>query len=221
MSRRGGSHVARTGALLALGGLAVHQLRYLLAFGSGTGAELHHEGHDYLAQVLPIIVALAGAAIVARLVVGVLAPRGTGMRLRAGSGRYRGDSARYSLSGRPTTPLARGLIYAAALAAVFWAQELAEGALAAGHPSGIAAVLGGGAWVAIPLALALGLAAAALEWLLDRAERALTTAFGVGATPLSSAGPPPAPILLVRAPLVVQGLAFGFARRPPPPVAIT
>jgi hypothetical protein len=219
--RRDGSHVARTGALLALGGLAVHQLRYLLAFGSGSGVELHHEGHDYLAQVLPILVALAVAAIASRLVLGVLVSRGTGRPFTAGSARYRRDSDGYSLCS-PTTPrLARGLIYAAALAAVFWAQELAEGALAAGHPSGVAAVLGGGAWIAIPLAVALGLAAAAVEWLLDRAERALATALGVTTTQLSSAGPPPAPILLVRAPLVTQGLAFGFARRPPPAVAIT
>lgn len=91
MTRRRGSFVARTAALLGLGGLAVHQLRYLLIFGSGSGAELHQEGHDYLAQALPILVALAVAAIVARLVVG---------------------SARYSLWSPPTTKLTRGLIYA-------------------------------------------------------------------------------------------------------------
>ena len=220
MRRRADSHVARTGALLALGGLAVHQLRYLLAFGSGSGAELHQEGHDYLAQVVPILVALAVAAIVARLVVGAIATR-AGRSLTGGSARYRRDSARYSLFSPLSPTVARGLIYAAALATVFWAQELAEGAVAAGHPSGVAAVLGGGAWIAIPLALALGLAAATVEWLLDRAERAIAMALGVGTTPLSPPGPPAAPILLLRAPLAAQGLAFGFARRPPPAVAIT
>jgi hypothetical protein len=200
LTRRRGSLVARTAALLALGGLAVHQLRYLLVFGSDSGAELHQQGHDYLAQALPILVALAVAAIVARLVVG---------------------SARYSPCSAPTTKLARGLIYAAALAAVFWGQELAEGALAAGHPSGLAAVLDSGAWIAIPLALGLGLAAAAAEWLLDRAERAIASALDEGTTPLSSAGPLPAPSGLARAPRVAHGLAFGLARRPPPLIAIT
>jgi hypothetical protein len=189
--------VARAAALLALGGLAVHQLRYVLAFGSGSGAELHREGHDYLAQSLPILIALAVAAIVARLLVGAFSP-----------------------AQRPRPPLRRGLAYAVALVAVFWAQELAEGALAPGHPEGLAAVLGGGAWLSLPLALTLGLGAAAVERLLDGAERRISIALGVGAAPIPAATPHPGFISVARAPLAARALAFGFARRPPPLLAI-
>jgi hypothetical protein len=199
MISRSGSRVARTAALLALGGLAVHQLRYLVAFGSHSGAELHQEGHDYLAQALPILVGLAVAAIVARLLTGALKPTATAPR-------------------KPW--LVRGLTYAAAIASIFWAQELAEGALAAGHPAGVAAVLGGGAWIALPLALGLGLAAAAVERLLDQAERAITTALGIVTTPLARPSRPTTPISLARAPLASRALASGFAGRAPPPVAL-
>jgi hypothetical protein len=219
MTSPGRSRVARTAALLALGGLAVHQLRYLLVFGSGSGAELHQEGHDYLAQALPILVGLAVAAIVARFLVGIVAPV-PGGGFGAGSARYRRDSAGYVLCSPPAW-LRRGLMYATALASVFWAQELAEGAMAAGHPGGFGAVLGGGAWVALPLALTLGLAAAIVERLLDGAERAIALALGAAPTQPAAAAPPPGLVSLARVPLAARALAFGFARRPPPPVAIT
>ena len=47
-------------------------------------------------------------------------------------------------------------LYGLALAAIFCAQELTEGAIATGHPAGLAAVLADGGWVFLPLALAIG-----------------------------------------------------------------
>jgi len=50
-------------AALPLAALAVHQLRYLLAYGGGAGRELAATGHGYLTSVVPWL--LAGAALAA------------------------------------------------------------------------------------------------------------------------------------------------------------
>jgi hypothetical protein len=193
--------VARAGALLALGSLVVHQLRYLIAFGSESGAELHEQGHAYLAQSLPILLTLAGAAIAARLLVGA-----------ASHGRAHG--------GRSTW--ARAVLYGIAIAGVFSVQELAEGALSPGHPAGIGALVGFGGWMAAPLALLLGLAAAGIETLLDRAEAVLATVLrGSGSTPLDPPIVPGARSAPRCEPPAASALAFGFARRPPPLPALS
>ena len=188
----------RGAALLVLGALAVHQLRYLLAFGPQSGEALHRDGHGYLAQVLPVLVALASAGLVAGLVAGALTSRG---------------------SGRAARVPARALIYAAALLLVFAAQELAEGLVAPGHPAGVAALVGGGGWLAAPLALILGLSAAIVERLLDRAERAISERLEAVTHPSPAADPPGAAAGPVRVPLSATPLAFGLARRPPPAFA--
>lgn len=193
--------IARTGALLALASLAVHQLRYLVAFGADSGRALHEQGHTYLAQSLPILLALAGAAIGARLLVGA-------------------STHDHAHEGRRST-WARAALYGLAIVCVFSVQELAEGALSPGHPAGAGALVGSGAWVAAPLALLLGLVAAAIETLLDQAEAALFTVLrGPGSTPFVPpivAGARSAPRAEPRA---ARALAFGFARRPPPLVAL-
>ena len=48
-------------ALVPAGALAVHQLRFLLAFGGGAGTELARQGHSYLHSLVPWIVLLIGA----------------------------------------------------------------------------------------------------------------------------------------------------------------
>jgi hypothetical protein len=195
--------VARGAALLALGALAVHQLRYLIAFGSQSGEALHREGHSYLAQALPILVALAVALVVATVVTGALARR----------------------SGNSTEPAGvatRALAYAGALFVVFAAQELVEGTLAPGHPAGVAALFAGGAWVATPLALALGLAAAVAERLLVRTEAAIATVLAPRWESRDRRGSPS--LLRPRVPgtpRAASPLAFGLARRPPPLAART
>ena len=49
-------------ALVPAAAVAVHQLRYLLAFGGNAGAELAREGHSYLHSLVPWIMALIGVA---------------------------------------------------------------------------------------------------------------------------------------------------------------
>jgi hypothetical protein len=135
------------GALLTpLAVLAVHQLRYDLAFGSGAGRELAREGHGYLSAVEPF--ALLGVAIAVGTFLGALA------------------HARRSTPG--ATPDARVPRFASlwplcavTLLAIFCAQELIEGALSPGHPAGIAAILAHGGWIAAPLAVLAGAALAA------------------------------------------------------------
>ena len=196
MTAVGPAHrVARAGGLLGFGALALHQLRYALAFGDGAGAELHHEGHAYLAEAAPILVAVGVATVIAASLAGA-----------AGAGR-----------GGPRSWPRRTLLYAAALLAVFSAQELTEGALSAGHPDGIDGLVGHGGWLAVPLALLLGGLAALLARLLDRVEDEI----GADARhrPAFAEAPLPAPLPVTasaRAPMAALGLAFGLARRPPP-----
>jgi hypothetical protein len=129
----------RAAALLAAGAFALHQLRYLVGYGDGAGHALATQGHGYLQLVEPILaLALAGAA---GQLVAAVARR---------SGVASGRSARWGLC-------RLWLVATAALAATYVCQELVEGALSAGHPSGIAAVLAAGGWWALPLAVGLGL----------------------------------------------------------------
>ena len=51
--------LARAAALVALGELAVHQLRYTVAFGGDAGSHLSAQGHSYLGLAAPLIAALA------------------------------------------------------------------------------------------------------------------------------------------------------------------
>jgi len=59
---------ARLVALIALGALALHQLRYALAHGPEAGAALAREGHAYLQLVAGPVLTLALAAIVVSVV---------------------------------------------------------------------------------------------------------------------------------------------------------
>jgi hypothetical protein len=131
--------------LIALGALGVHDLRYLIAYHGHAGRELAMQGHGYLALATPVIaglVVLAAAAFASRL-----------------AGAYtRGE-------GEPgaAPPLRRLWAFASALLVlVFSCQEWIEGQLATGHPAGVAAVFGHGGWIAIPLAIAIGLLIALL-----------------------------------------------------------
>jgi hypothetical protein len=128
---------SRAAALLPLAALAVHDLRYRLAYGADAGHELERQGHAYLGIAKPIVgvlCALVAAELVARLA----------RAWRVGEA----DARTWS----------RGRLWAsatAALLAVFFGQELLEGAVFAGHPAGLA-VLGAGGWLALPLSVAVG-----------------------------------------------------------------
>ena len=148
------AHRARLAAILALGAFAVHQLRYLIAFGSSSSEELARQGHGYMAAWLPILGVFTISALLGTLI----------------RGRFGARLAQASLS-------RRAAIFAAALLAIFVTQESLEGVVAAGHPGGVAAVLGYDGWLAIPLAAAIGFVAALLARALEQVEIA------IGATP--------------------------------------
>jgi hypothetical protein len=188
------AHRARLAAILALGAFALHQLRYLIAFGSSSSEELARQGHGYMADALPVLGVFALSALVATLIRG-----------RYGAGMAQRSFAR------------RALILAVALFAVYASQESLEGIMAAGHPGGVAALLATGGWLAIPLALAFGALSALVIRLLEGVEVAIARR--------------PAARLHYRAPhtlgqhrpgrafrLALTPLAFGLARRPPPPI---
>jgi hypothetical protein len=136
--------VSRRGALLLpVAALAVHQLRYLLAFGGDAPAALAEQGHAYLHGLAPWLVLLAAAGFGAYL------------------GRARSEP---EPSARLWLEATLGLI------AIYAGQELLEGLLASGHPGGLAGVLGDGGWLALPSAV---LVAAALTLALRGAHRLL------------------------------------------------
>jgi hypothetical protein len=132
-------------ALLPLGAFAVHQLRYLLAFGGHASAVLAQTGHSYLSSLAPW--AILPLALLAG---GFLRSLG-----RAAAGHT--SARRYS-----TSLAGLWLACSLALVAIYAGQELLEGIVLAGHPAGFAGVFGFGGWWAIPAAAAVGLVVATL-----------------------------------------------------------
>jgi len=127
--------------LLAGGAFALHQLRYLLGYGDHSHSELGGQGHGYMTLLAPLVAAallLVAADVAARL--------------------FRARAERQPDRAPRLAPL--WAVAAAFLLAAYAVQETVEGALAPGHPGGVAGVLGHGGWVALPLAAAIGLAIA-------------------------------------------------------------
>jgi hypothetical protein len=128
-------------ALIATGGLAVHELRYALAYGP----RAHHaeavQGHGYLLLLVPLVAAGALLALVSMLA-------------RIGRAGEAADDV--------VIPRLRWLWVAASacLIALYSLQESLEGALAPGHAGGLDALLGHGGWTALPLAVVIGAAVA-------------------------------------------------------------
>ena len=184
------AHRVRLASILAVGAFALHQLRYLIALGGPSATE----GHRYMSDLLAPLAVLVLAAVLATLI------RGT-----EGAAPER-------------TPLVRRIaVFAGALLAIFAGQELLEGLMATGHPAGPAAVFAGGGWIALPLALAMGALSALLARALEGVERAIAVVHRD--RPLRRRAPAvrgralaARTITLLSAPL-----AFGLARRPPPP----
>lgn len=122
----------RSVALLGAGSLALHQLRYRIAYGEDTPAALAREGHGYLDALAPLVALLVGAAVLDFVL--AIASRG----------------------GPRAGPRTRWIAASLTLLAVYLCQESLEGLLAGGHPSGLAAMFANGGWVSLPLAGALG-----------------------------------------------------------------
>jgi hypothetical protein len=124
-------------ALMGAGTFAVHQLRFALTFRHGTGDPMAMQGHAYLVPIAPVLAGLllvAFAVGLGRMARGVVDRAPRFRRLWIGS--------------------------SASLFAVYCAQESIEGMVTAGHPGGLQGVIGHGGWIALPLALAVGLAIA-------------------------------------------------------------
>jgi hypothetical protein len=181
----------RTSVLIALGAFAVHQLRYLAGYGNSAGTALGAQGHSYLETLLPVLLLLAASALLGTVAVAAL--------------------------GRCSTAASRRVGWAfctAALLAIFGLQESTEGLLSAGHPGGLAALLGHGGWIVLPIAVVVGRVVALLLDGLASIERTLAV------TPVRRT--PRAVATLGRARtaercnLACRPLAFGLARRPPP-----
>ncbi len=185
-------------ALLPPAAFAVHQLRYLLAYGGNAGAELERTGHSYLHSLVPWIVLLIAVA--------------TGGFLRS-LGR---SLAGHTSIPRYTVSLAGlWMVCSACLLAIFVCQELLEGVVATGHPAGLVGILGYGGWWAIPAALCVGLVLATVfhgaRWVLREVARRRTHRPASWAGSILSA-PRPRDVGVVRlAPLV-----GGWSGRGPP-----
>lgn len=128
----------RVAALMAVAALALHELRYLIAYDSGAGHALEQQGHAYLSvagAVVGVLLALAAGQLVARLA----------RAWRAGSD-----------EGAPRSFALAWAAASAGMTLIYAAQELLEGLLCDGHPGGPAGVFGHGGLWALPLALVLG-----------------------------------------------------------------
>jgi hypothetical protein len=188
--------------LIAVGAFGVHDLRYLIAYGGRAGQELSLQGHGYLRVVAPLVaglVVLAAAAFAVRLARAYASGRGDGAML-------------------PSTPRIWGLA-SSLLVAIFACQEWVEGLLAEGHPGGIGAPFSHGGWIALPLAIAIGLLVALA---LRGAARAIAVAAQRGAR--ARIAPAAAPLVSrvarsVWAARLTGALSRRLSPRAPPAVA--
>ena len=166
------------GALVPAGAFAVHQLRFMLAFGSSAGMELTRQGHSYLHSLVPWIVSLLAVAIGGFL-------WGLGRALRG-----QVSIPRYTLS-----LAALWIVCSACLVGIYIVQEFLEGLFATGHPAGLVGIFGYGGWWSIPVALCIGLVLAAIfhgaRWVLEEVAERSSTVVG-GATPRLAPLPHPA-----------------------------
>jgi hypothetical protein len=184
-------------ALVPPAALAVHQLRYLLAFRGGAGAALQATGHSYLHSLVPWVMCLLGLAAG-----GFLWALGRALGGRRGAGRQTASFA------------ALWLVCAVTLVAIFAGQELVEGLVLLGHPAGLVGVFGHGGWWALPAAVCLGLVLAAVFHGAGRVLDAAATWSHRGARPAIRPRALPRPMSVIaagRAPL-----AGGWSHRGPP-----
>jgi hypothetical protein len=184
----------RLTAFLAFGSLVLHQARYVAAHGGQAGEALARDGHAHMSLALVTTLSIGMALSVIALVV-------------AGFARPRNSNARAPRIGPFTCALF--------ILAAFCSQELAEGALSASHPDGLAAVFGHGGAIVFPLAVVLGFLVSLLVHGLGVAEfRA------AGSLTRRQLMPVSAPHRGYLDPDVQRlaglGLVFGFACRPPP-----
>jgi hypothetical protein len=185
-------------ALVPAGALAVHQLRFLLAFRGRAGSELARQGHGYLHSLAPWIVLLIGVAVGGFL--WALGRAMVGQR----------SVSRYTLS-----LAALWAVCSLCLLSIYVTQEFLEGLFATGHPAGLAGIFGyGGCW-SIPAAVCVGLVLAAIfhgaRWVLDEVAQQSSSPLD-GRSRRTMAPPRPRDALVPR----LAPLAEGWSGRGPP-----
>ena len=130
--------------LLPVGAYVVHQLRYRIAYGPEASAKLAAQGHSYLDSFAPwlvLLLCLATGSFLARVAQAL------------GSGRT---------SGRPRSFGTVWLVGTGLLIGIYAVQEFLEGLVAAGHPAGLAGIVGHGGWWAGIVAIGVGAVIAVL-----------------------------------------------------------
>jgi len=192
MARAPSRSIPRTGALVSLGALAVHQLRYLAAYGGDAGHQLADQGHGYLPAALPVVAGFALAALAACVLRGAVA----------------------RMPDRTQSP--GPLPFALAIMSVFSLQEVMEGAFSAGHAAGFAAVFTHGGWLAVPLAVVVGWICSVLDRGGRRLEHIAAAARESRRVPSRPEATVGTPRHVLARPRIAAPLAFGIARRPPP-----
>ena len=182
----------RAAALVGAGALALHHLRYAIAYRSHADEALTTQGHAYLAEITPAV----GALLVLAL----------------------GSCLRRVATGRGTLPdrLSFGRLWAicaSCLSGIHFLQEWVESLLCSGHPGGLAGLVEHGGAAAVLLAVAIG---AFLALALRGAAAAVGLARRATSLVWRSAGPPGRVRLpgVCRPPLA--GLAHFLAARGPP-----
>jgi hypothetical protein len=184
----------RMAALMGGGTYAVHQLRYALSYDGGARHADSLSGHAYLGALGPMLagfLVLALAAALARVARGAVEPAPRLRRLWAGA--------------------------SGSLLAVYCAQETVERLLGGGHAGGVPALFSHGGWIAVPLAVAIGLGIAVLM----RGAAAATELVGTRAPWQAPAPAAPLHVLLPPwAPRTSSASARHLAARGPPAVSV-
>jgi hypothetical protein len=180
--------------LIPAAALVVHQARYTLAYGARANAELAAQGHSYLYSVVPWTIFALGI--------------GASLFLRRAA-----HAARTGRSGTFTRTSAFALwsITTVALLAIYAVQESLEGLEVAGHPGGVAGVLGHGGWWAVPAAAVVALGVVAILRL-GRAVLRFASRLGQAGRLRSARLPLPFSVALV----APAPLALAAAGRAPP-----
>jgi hypothetical protein len=196
--RRSGVRGSWQVALLPPAAFAVHQLRYLLAYGGAAGGELQRTGHSYLHSLVPWLVMLIALA--------------TGCFLRSVGRAFSGKTSR---AGFTLSFAGLWLVCGASLVAIFAGQEFLEGLFATGHPAGLAGIFGYGGWWALPAAVCVGLVLAAVfhgaRWVVSEVARRSAGRLPVLAPAARPVARPRAVLLARAAPLLA-----GWSSRGPP-----
>jgi hypothetical protein len=147
--------------LLPVGAFVVHQLRYRFAYGPQASAQLAAQGHSYLDSFAPwlvLLLCLATGSFLARIAQALATGRPAGRRRSFG---------------------AVWLVTTCLLIAIYAVQEFFEGLVAAGHPGGLAGIVGHGGWwaavVAVGVAAVIALLLHVATAVVDAVARAATS----------------------------------------------